>query len=118
MNSQRNYSLAGILMRLTGLQGFGLWLIPDEVALTPQLERARCCTRKRPSDWGMIMRVGDMAAGAFGRFGPAQLLSGRPAPASAVSVLAAHAAPGPVRRLTEITVGHAGDRDELPPGHN
>jgi hypothetical protein len=61
LDDRRSYSHAGALVRLTGLKGWMVWLVPDKTSLTdPSLTRARCFR-----SGGTILTVGELLDGGL-----------------------------------------------------
>jgi hypothetical protein len=90
LDDRRSYSHAGALVRLTGLKGWMVWLVPGKTSTThPSLRRARCLRST-----GMILNVGELMAGELMESSViAELLSlHRPAAPAAVAALDRHVA--------------------------
>jgi hypothetical protein len=85
LDDGRSYSQMGVLVRLTGLTGCAVWLLPDATEIDPALAHARCARRSQ----GAFLTVSGVLAGELNDLGPLRGRQLRADPA-AVAALSAH----------------------------
>jgi hypothetical protein len=96
MDDGRGMSRAGILFKLTGLEGVRVWVFPEGVDYThPSLQRARCFAHPRPAvgepppPGDPVLTIHELAAGELEGLDELPVPY-RPAPPQAIDVLCAH----------------------------
>jgi hypothetical protein len=97
LDNTKMHSASGVLVRLTGLQGWPVWAVPDATSLGPEVVKARAFRYR-----GTIANIGDVYRGSLDEVFPAPQ---PPADAAAVAALARYVIaprPSPVNLADEL----------------